>query len=280
MHQPKNNLELIDAGPWMASLAGGRHAAVIRGARDLRAEGCIGAFHLELLAQVAQRTPEGIAAAGRLVDTLLMRDLYQRMQQLLDAGRSRWLEAASWYLHRELGKPHTVSCGERLESLILAELGLAAKGISSEEAAAFEALALIQKGELESAFDVLFEAATASSDSSKPETGQLFRRAGHTLFMATPRDRKHDVLTYRRGLPPTSYGIAPFPGRGFLIKEYLGRGKPLVPLLAREPSMLSPVETRPWVEGWTPSHGMPQNDDSLARVDTLLRQFSHGKKRA
>ena len=105
MDQPKRNLELIDASPWMAALAAGQCQAVIRGARGLRTQGCIGAFHLELLGTIAMRTPEGVADARRVLETLAIRDLYDPAPELLETG-PLWLDATSWFLHREFEIRH------------------------------------------------------------------------------------------------------------------------------------------------------------------------------
>lgn len=265
------NLEWIDGGPWMASLAAGQFAAVIRGARELRKQGCIGAFHLELLGHVAQRHSDGVSDAKRLIGTLTMQDLYERAPELLEAP-NLWLEATSWFLHHELRRQLAITSGERVEELILGELGLVRSNACPEETAAFKALALIKEGDLEGAFDQLFE---APGDTSQAR-GSVFRRAGHALFQSVPRQQRLDVLRYKRGKTPSSYGLAPFPGHGFLIKEYVGTTQSgSSALLGGAPSTLSPIMTAGWIEGWKASDGFPETED-FARVERLLTSFGRG----
>jgi hypothetical protein len=275
VEQPKRDLQLIDASPWRASLLAGRYPQVIRDARALRERGCIGAFHLELLAQVGTRSSESLETAERLVKTLKASDLYDRAPELLEA-RELWVEGASWYLHYELGLAHRGTCGERLEELILGELGIFRAHADPEDMAGFKALSSVKRGELEEAFDLLFEA--SSDHPNPPPQGSVFKRAGQALFQAVPRGQRLDVLRYRRGKDPVSYGLAPFPGHGFLIKEYVGSlptGQ--APLLNPSPPPLSPIVTTGWIKGWTREDGFPETA-AFERVESLLNDFRRGKK--
>ena len=115
-----------------------------------------------------------------------------------------------------------------------------------------------------------------------PPQGAVFRRAGHTLFQAVPREQRLDVLRYKRGMPPCAYGLAPFPGRGFLIKEYAGtasqsESQRASSLLCKTPPALAPILATGWIEGWRQEDGFPETEE-FARVESLLVDFRRGGK--